>query len=205
MARSVGNGEDRAGRHDSRWRMAAWGGAVILLLLPLAAMQVSDEMNWGPFDFALAGILLFGTAFAFDLAVRKSSRKPGSLAFRAAAGLALAAVFLLIWINLAVGIIGDEGEPANLLYAGVIAVGIAGALVARGEPAALARAMLVTAGAQALAGVVALAAGWGAAGPRWPLDVLGLTVFFVALFGGAAWLFRRAAREQARAGTGPAS
>ncbi len=195
MAGSVGNGEDRGGRHDGRWRMAVWGGAVVLLLLPLAAMLVSDEMNWGPFDFVLAGALLFGAAFAFDLAVRKSGSRPGSLAYRLAAGLALAAVFLLIWINLAVGIIGDEGEPANLLFAGVLAVGIAGAIVARCEPAAMARAMLVTAGAQALAGVVALAAGWGATGPQWPLDVLGLTVFFVALFGGAAWLFRRAVRR----------
>jgi hypothetical protein len=200
MAGSVGNGENGGRRHDSWWRMVAWGGAAVLLLLPVVAMQVSDEMNWGPFDFAIAGALLFGTAFVFDLAVRTS----GSLAYRLAVGLALGAVFLLIWINLAVGIIGDEGEPANLLYAGVIAVGIIGAVVARFRPDAMARAMLATAGAQALAGVVALAAGWGASGPRWPLDVLGLTVFFVALFGASAWLFRQAAREQAIAGAGPA-
>ena len=97
---------------------------MVLLLLPLVAMQVSDEVKWGPFDFALAGALLFGTALAFELAVRQvgQSRLPAGVR-----ALALAAAFLLIWINLAVGIIGDEGEPANLLYVGVLAVGIGGA------------------------------------------------------------------------------
>lgn len=47
-------------------------------------------------------------------------------------------------------------------------------------------------------------AGWGATGPSWPLDVAGLTVFFAALFGGAAWLFPQAAREKV-VGAGPAS
>ena len=105
---------------------------------------------------------------------------------------------LLIWINLAVGIIGDEGDTANLLYLGVLAVGLGGALLARFEAGGMARAMLLTAVAVAIVGVVALAAGWGATGPRWPLDVAGLTVFFAAVFGGAAWLFRQAARERWR-------
>jgi len=57
----------------------------------------------------------------------------------------------------------------------------------------------------ALAGVIALAAGWGASGPRWPLDILGLTGFFVALFALPAMLFRKAAREQSLAGAEHAS
>ena len=184
------NPDNGSGRHGNPWRIAAWAGAVILLLLPLVAMQVSDEVNWGPLDFALAGVLLFGTGLGIELAVRRS----GSGAYRLAAALALVGALLLIWINLAVGIIGDEGDRANLLYVGVLAVGIGGALVARFEAGAMARAMLATAVAVALVGVVALVAGWGATGPRWPLDVAGLTVFFAALFGGSAWLFRQAAR-----------
>ena len=180
------------GRGGNAWRIALWGGAVVLLLLPLVAMQVSDEVQWGPLDFAVAGALLLGTALAFELLVRKS----GSPAYRLAAGVALAAALLLIWINLAVGIIGDEGEPANLLYVGVLAVGIGGAILARFEAGGMARAMVLTAIAVAVVGVVALAAGWGAAGPRWPLDVAGLTVLFATMFGGSAWLFRQAARER---------
>lgn len=187
------------GRRGNPWRIALWGGAVVLLLLPLVAMQVSNDVQWGPLDFTVAGTLLFGTALAFELAVRKS----GSVAYRLGAGLALAAAFLLIWINLAVGIIGDEGEQANLLYLGVLAVGIGGALLARFEPGGMARAMVLAAAAVAVVGVVALAAGWGATGPRWPMDVALLTIFFAALFGGSAWLFRQAAREKIL-GAGPA-
>jgi hypothetical protein len=116
---------------------------------------------------------------------------------------ALAAAFLLIWLNLAVGIIGDEGEPANLLYVGVLAIGIGGALLARFEAGGMARAMILAVVAVAAVGVVALAAGWGATGPSWPLDIAGLTVFFAAMFGGSAWLFRQAAREKLL-GAGPA-
>ncbi len=201
MASSLENNPQRSpqrdngsggGRRVNPWRIALWGGAVVLLLLPLVAMQVSEEVQWGPLDFVLAGALLFGTALAFELAVRKS----GSVAYRLAAGLALAATFLLIWVNLAVGVIGDEGEPANLLYLGVLAVGIGGALLARFEAGGMARAMVLAAIAVAVVGVLALAAGWGATGPRWPLDVAGLTVFFAAMFGASAWLFRQAAREK---------
>ena len=190
--RPESNPNNGGGQHGNLWRIAAWAGAVILLLLPLVAMQVSDEVNWGPLDFAVAGILLFGTALGVELAVRRSS----SGTYRLAAGLALVGALLLIWINLAVGIIGDEGDRANLLYLGVLAVGLGGALLARFEAGGMARAMLLTAIAVAIVGVVALAAGWGATGPRWPLDVAGLTGFFAALFGGSAWLFRQAARGE---------
>jgi hypothetical protein len=186
------NPESGGGQHGNPWRIAVWAGAVILLLLPLVAMQVSDEVQWGPLDFAVAAILLFGTALGIELAVRKS----GSGVYRLAAALALLGALLLIWINLAVGIIGDEGDAANLLYVGVLAVGIGGALLARFEAGGMARAMLLAAVAVSLVGVVALVAGWGATGPRWPLDVAGLTVFFAAVFGGSAWLFRQAAREK---------
>jgi len=184
------NPQNGGGRQGFPWRIAAWAGAVVLLLLPLVAMQVSDEVQWGPLDFAVAAILLFGTALGIDLAVRRS----GSGVYRLAAALALVGALLLIWINLAVGIIGDEGDRANLLYLGVLAVGLGGALLARFEAGGMARAMLLTAIAVAIVGIVALAAGWGATGPRWPLDVAGLTAFFAAVFGGSAWLFHQAAR-----------
>jgi hypothetical protein len=73
---------------------------------------------------------MFGTGLAYELAVRMSS----DTAYRAAAGIALAAAFILIWVNLAVGIIGSEDELANLMYFGVLAVGIIGALIARFQP-----------------------------------------------------------------------
>jgi hypothetical protein len=119
--------------------------------------------------------------------------KTGNLAYRAAAGVALAAALLLVWLSLGVGIIGKDGDPANLMYFGVLAVGVVGAILARFQPEGMARALLATALAQALVAVIALVARLGL---PWsgPAEILGLTGFFVALFAGSAWLFRRAAR-----------
>ena len=89
-----------------------------ILLLPLFAMQITDEVAWDLADFAIAGALLFGTGVAYELLARKA----GIIAYRAAVGVALAAALLLVWMNLAVGIIGSEDNPANLMYVGVLAV-----------------------------------------------------------------------------------
>jgi hypothetical protein len=122
--------------------------------------------------------------------------------YRSAVGLALATAFLLFWVNGAVGIIGAEGDDANVMYYGVLAVGIIGAIIARFQPHGMARALFATALAQALVAVIALVAGLGAP-LSGPAEILILNGFFVALFVGSAWLFRHAAREQHPAGAGP--
>ena len=181
--------------HDSqrarRWRAARWGGAAFLLLLPLVAMQFTDEVDWDETDFIVIGAMLAAACGTYELAVRMSR----NAAYRAAVGIAVAAAFLLIWINLAVGIIGSENNPANLMYAGVLAIALAGTIVARAEPAGMARALTITALAQALAGGIALATGAGVTGESWPRDVIVLTGFFSALWLGSALLFRNAARD----------
>jgi len=116
-------------------------------------------------------------------------------AYRAAVGLAVATALLLVWVNGAVGIIGSEDNPANLMYGGVLAVGIIGALIARFQPHGMARALFATALAQALVAVIALVGGLGLPYSP-PLELLGLNGFFIALFVGSTWLFRRAAQEQ---------
>ena len=164
--------------------------AAFILLLPLVAMQVTDEMRWGLADFVVAGALLVGTGLLYELA----ARKVGNVVYRAAAGMALAAALLLIWLNLAVGLIGTEGDRANLMYVGVLAVGIMGAAIARFQPHGMARALFATALAQALVAVIALILelGFPESGP---LEIVALNGFFVALFVGSAVLFRHAARE----------
>jgi hypothetical protein len=165
-------------------------GAALILLLPLSAMQFTDEVVWNLADFAVAGGLLVGTGLLYEAAGRRTQ----NIAYRAAAGVALAAALLLVWINLAVGIIGDEGNPANAMFIGVLAVGGAGALIARFQPHGMARALLATALAQALITVITLSAGF-AAPASGPLEMLMLNGCFVALFVGSAWLFRHAARD----------
>jgi hypothetical protein len=166
-------------------------------LLPLLAMQFSDGMDWDLADFALFGAMLIGACGAYELAARVA----GSLAYRSAAGLALAAAFLLLWINLAVGLIGSEDHPANLLYGGVLAIGLIGAVIARFQPEGMARALVATALAQVSVGVIALMAGWGATGANWPQVIVILTLAFAAMWLGSAWLFRKAARERSAVST----
>jgi hypothetical protein len=184
MAEMAAEGD---GRRGNRWRMAIWGTAAFLLLLPLLAMQFSTEANWGPADFVIFGAMLVGACSTYELAARVT----GSTAYRAAVGVAVGAAFFLVWVNLAVGILGDEGNPANLMFGGVLAVGIISAVISRFHPQAMERALVATALAQGLAGVIALAYGW--------VEAAVLTVFFVALWLTSAWLFRKAAREQTAA------
>lgn len=100
-------------------------------------------------------------------------------------GLAVVAAVLLTMANLAVGIIGNEENPLNRIYWAVIAVGVAGSLIARFRPGGMALALAATATAQVLAAVVAQMAGHF----TWVL-----TAALAALWLGAAWLLRRASK-----------
>lgn len=122
--------------------------------------------------------------------VRDSARRP--TAYRTAMGVALAASLMLVWLSLGVGIIGRDGDPSNVMYFGVLAVGIVGAIIARLQPHGMARALVAMALAQALVTMIALSAGLGL---PWsgPAEIVLLNGFFIALFIGSAWLFRRSA------------
>jgi hypothetical protein len=165
--------------------MAAWGVGAALLLLPLIAMQFTDEVKWDLADFIFAGALVAGVGVSYELAVRKT----GNRAYRAAVAVALAAAFVLLWANAAVGIIGSEDHPANAMFHGVLAVGIVGALIARFRAPGMAWALVATAVAQVAVAVIAAVAGHGFAGP--------ITFFFAALWLASAWLFRKAGRAAA--------
>lgn len=117
---------------------------------------------------------------------RETKSRPSS--YRWAFGMALAAAFLLVWIIPAVGIYGESGAPADLPYYYILAVGIAGALISRFRPRAMALVLLAMAVGQLLVEVNGLLSGWGT---RWILNG-----FFAALWIGSALLFLRAAKEE---------
>ena len=190
-----GKSENRGGRRGSRLRIAAWAAVVaLILLIPLIAMQFSDEWNWDLFDFVFAGALLFGAGLTYELVAKKG----GTTAYRAAVGVAVATALILVWVNAAVGIIGDD-ESVNLMYFGVLAIGIIGALIARLRPQGMARALFAMAIAQMLVPVIVLTIPnfrGVLVEPPGVVGVFGLNAFFVMLWIGSAWLFRKAAREQ---------
>ncbi len=156
-------------------------------------------MAWDVVDFTFFGAMLLGVGAIYTLAKRKAD----NTAYRFAVGVALAAAFILIWVNGAVGIIGDESNHANMMYIGVLAVGIIGAIIARFQPYGMVRAMYATALAQVLVAVIALIAGLGSTGPILPEDILILTGLFIALWLLSARLFRKAARQQLTIGAEP--
>ncbi len=139
----------------------------------------------------------------------RGQRAKASTAYRSAVGVAIATAFFLFWLVGAVGLIGTEGDRADMMYAGVLAVGILGAIIARFQPRGvaralgMARALLAMALVQALIAVIALIAGKHEAPVTSVAELLGLNGMFVALFLASAWLFRHAARRQAPADAGP--
>lgn len=71
-----------------------------ILLIPLVAMQFTDEVNWSITDFVIAGILLFGCGLLIELIIRNAKKSKYKAVF-----IAIVLLFLfLIWMELAVGI-----------------------------------------------------------------------------------------------------
>ncbi len=168
-----------------------------VLALPALAMAFNlgvpdpgsgtDGVNWGPMDFAIMGVLLLGSGLLFEYASGRAATVP----HRAAVGIAVLAGLGLIWVNLAVGMIGDEGNPANLMYILVLFVGLVGAAVARFEPREASIAMFATAAAHVVVVAIALIANLG---PELRADV-----FFITAWVASALLFRQASLESSPA------
>jgi hypothetical protein len=89
----------------------------VLLLVPLVAMQFTQEVDWSLFDFVLAGAVLGGTGFLFELAVRK----PSSVAYRAA----------LTAVGVVAIALGEADDAPGLVLFGLLLVVGTVALTAR--------------------------------------------------------------------------
>lgn len=181
-AHSMHGGTMMASGRGTWWRIAGWGAAAALLLLPLIAMRFTSEVNWTLSDFVFAGVLIGGVGLVFELAVRMTP----SLAYRGGVAFALAAAFMIIWANAAVGMIGSEDNPYNLLFIGVIALALAVAAAARLRASGMALAMAVAGIAHVLVALVGMSGD-----PRGGV----LSAVFAAPWFLSAWLFGRAARE----------
>ncbi len=174
-------------------RVIGWSAAAVLLMLPLVAMRFTSEVHWTLSDFLVMGALIGGCGLVLELATRRSH----NLAYRFAWTVAVASAFLLVWVNLAVGFLGDEGNLANLMFLGVIMVAAIGALIVRARASGMAQVMLATATAQVLAGFVGYGAGWAAPGGQGVFEVAMGTSLFTGLWLLSAFLFARAARSGA--------
>lgn len=178
-------------RRRNRLRPYIWGAAACLLLLPAVAMQLrAPGVDWSASDFIVMGVMLVIACGLYELGAWLS----GNLAYRAGFGLAALTGFLTVWVNLAVGMLGSENDIVNLIFAGVLLVAAAGALVAALKPRGMARAMIAAAIAQLAA------AGAGLAMGGFETRELVLTAMFALPWLVSAALFNKAARQQQRAG-----
>lgn len=107
-------------------------------------------------------------------------------AYKYALAVALGAAFFLVWIIPAVGIYGRSGDPADLPFYGVLAVGIIGALISRFCSRRMALTLFAMAIGQLLVEVNGLLSGLGSR--------LIMNGFFASLWAGSALLFWYAAK-----------
>ena len=77
---------------------------IILLLLPLIAMQFTNEVDWDIMDFLLGGFLLFCLGISLDTIIRKFSKPT----YQIGLAIILLILLLLVWAVLAVGIFGTS-------------------------------------------------------------------------------------------------
>jgi len=172
MSKTAGTG------HHIPWRLIGWGGAAVLLMVPKIA-----NFPWTLSDYIVMGVMFAITGGTIELAVRSST----DWAHRLGSLVAILTGFLTVWVNLAAGMIGSEDNPYNLWFGGVLAIAIAGSVLARGSPSALAAAMALAAAAQAGASIFGLAA-----------DMRGgiFSLAFTGLWLLSAGFFRMASRQK---------
>lgn len=162
------------------WRIAGWGAALALLLLPALAMHFTGEVSWTAGDFLFAAVLLGALGAAMETAIRfgkAGTHRAGMLA-------ASLAGFLTVWINAAVGIIGEG--PINIAFFAMVLLAIAASLLTRFRARAMAAIMAGMVAGQIAMGLIAEFTGQADWGP---------VAFMAVIWLVPAALFRLAAAD----------
>jgi len=161
-----------------------------ILLIPLIAMQFSNEVNWSLFDFIAMGVMIFSTGFIYELVIRKHK----TTVYRIAFAVGIGGAFLLAWVNGAVGIIGNEAGFVNLMYGAVFFTGLVGAVASRFKASGMAITLWLAAVVQMLIPITALII-WPPPSISWSpgvVNVFMLNAFFATLFTISGLLFKQA-------------
>lgn len=191
---------DPHGRHRGFWKTPAVI-TVLILGVPLLRSLFAGEWGWDIRAFLLVGAVAT-LLFAMGLTIQMMIRKLGTTTYRAAVGVALVTVFLLVWGNFVQG--ADGVNRAAFSYFVVPVVGIIGAGMARFQAKGMARALFVTALVQALVLVILLTTRDPEVTPRSAAVLRGFAgnAMNAMLFVASALLFRRASRGEPVSGPG---
>ena len=183
--------EKQAKLSQSMGRVALVTG--LLLLIPLVAMQFTQEVNWSAFDFIIMGTLLFSTGLTFVFIVRNTS----NILYKAATTIGIGTTFLIVWANLAVGLIGSGPNTGNIMYMSVVAVFIVGIYLSHFTAKGMEFTMFASALAVILITVIALLTNMQHYPGSSVVEVIGVGLFFTALYAISGLLFRFIAQSSA--------
>jgi len=169
-------------------RTIVWSIILLLILILPVIMQFTDEISVG--EAVAYGVLLLIAGGFYELWKWLKIR---TKKYRIAFGIGFGGALLLGWANGAVGIIGSENNPANLMYGAVFAVGLVGCLLSQLRPRGMVYTLFTAAIVQLLIPVIALfiwpaQASWGDAGV---IGVFIINVFFALIFVGSSLVFRQ--------------
>ena len=167
--------------------------AALILVIPVLGNRFVEGWNWPPKAFVFFGVLIFGIGLTYKVITRNVD----TIAYRTAIGLSLVTGFVLFFGNFVQAADDVYPVPAAMMYLIVPVLGITGAVLARFHSRGMARALFITAFAQAVVFTIALsrnlpASSWTA--PVW--RGFGGNALFLVLFVASAALFRIAAREE---------
>ena len=73
-------------------------------MIPLLAMQFTEDVNWSIFDFVVMGFLLLFFSLLIDVTMKKVKNENVKILYLVLNFL----IFLLIWAELAVGIFDSQ-------------------------------------------------------------------------------------------------
>lgn len=161
---------------------------VIILLIPFVAMQFTSEVNWTAADFLIMGTLVFGTGLTYVLL----NRFVPNWVYRIAIIVALGATFLMIWANMAVGLIGSGPNAGNIMYAVVVLIVVIGIVASRLRSPGMERTMYAMVSALIVLTAIALVSGMNRYPGSSSTEIISVGAFFAALFFLAGLLFHAA-------------
>lgn len=180
---------NRAGRSENLfnfWRIARWTAALVLLTIPMVAMQLGVEgWHWTIGDFLVAGIVIGTVGLLYEAAERVN----GNRAFRIGAAIALGASFLLVWTTL----VRDDGN--GLFHLEILLAGAVAAFACKLSGGGMARTMAGLSAMQALVGIAVATAPITATAIIGPTRELAYHGFFAVLWLVSAGFFWRASRS----------
>lgn len=165
---------------------------------PATGLKLADVANLGPVDChnAIVAAERAWAPWRAKTAKERAAIYVSMMAHRIAIASAIGSTLLLIWVNLAVGLIGSGGHAGNLMYAGVVAIAIISTILSRFKPKGMQYAMFAVVGSLALLTAIAFMANMHHYPGSSSAEILGVNAFFATLFAISGLLFRYVALEE---------